>query len=350
MAINSVEDDDVERWLLGSAVYEMDAPVARLRASLRSRSGEVRDPRLEEELRLADRLGAMVRGLAQLARDEAPRLESINVHDAIELALQVTWQEVATRACVTRRYRAIPHARGHQTVFARALVALLRNAAQSIPAVMPGANRISIETECAGEGWILVDVVDTGVGIAPEDLPHVFEPFFTSKGPLASGLGLSAARAAIEGLGGTLTAESHEGSGSRFRISLLEDVTCSASTCPTATIQTMPLRRVLVAANALEGARALASMIYPEDTSATLVPCEEALERLALGERFEWIVWEGRSWANGGYRERLAQLSPDALSRTIPLSIPRLPGCACEAAELSQDRAPANEHRLAILP
>lgn len=317
------DDDEVGRWMVASAAHEIEAPLTRLRAALRCRSDADPDARLDEELGLVDRLTGVVRGLAALSSGERPAVESIDVHDAVELALQLTWREVATRACVTRRYRAIPHARAHHTTVARAIVVLLRNAAQSIPTVMPAANRIAVETGVGEDGRVLIDVVDTGVGITPDDLPHLFEPFFTTKGWRASGLGLAGARTAIELLGGTLTVESQVGFGSRFRITLPQDRASYASAFPGLRTQTIPLRRVLVVANATDQACRLAAMIDSQDTAITLADGEGALERLALDEPFEWVVWEAETWTYGNYRERLTQLAPDALHRTFAVSIPQ---------------------------
>jgi signal transduction histidine kinase len=64
-----------------------------------------------------------------------------------------------------------------------------------------------------------IEVVDRGVGIAPDDLPRLFEPFFTTR-PTGSGLGLALARNIIEGLGGTIAADSRLGAGTTVRIDL----------------------------------------------------------------------------------------------------------------------------------
>jgi signal transduction histidine kinase len=64
-----------------------------------------------------------------------------------------------------------------------------------------------------------IAVRDRGVGIAPDDLPRVFEPYFTTK-RTGSGLGLAIARNIVEGLGGTMTAHSTPDSGTEFLIRL----------------------------------------------------------------------------------------------------------------------------------
>jgi signal transduction histidine kinase len=74
-------------------------------------------------------------------------------------------------------------------------------------------------------GFATLEVEDEGPGIPPQDLPHVFEPFFRSSearrvGRPGVGLGLAVARRIAMALGGTLTATSAPGQGSRFTLRL----------------------------------------------------------------------------------------------------------------------------------
>lgn len=84
-------------------------------------------------------------------------------------------------------------------------------------------------------GKITISVSDTGIGIAPEDLPHIFERTFRAKRErppedLSSGLGLAIARRIVENAGGTIECESVPGAGSTFRFTL--EGTGTSVTCP----------------------------------------------------------------------------------------------------------------------
>jgi signal transduction histidine kinase len=94
------------------------------------------------------------------------------------------------------------------------LLNLLLNAIQSMD--QPGAVRVSLETD--GDD-VLIAVTDEGKGIAPENLPNIFRPFFTTKGH-GTGLGLSLARRTVEAHGGQIDVTSEVGKGSRFEIRL----------------------------------------------------------------------------------------------------------------------------------
>jgi len=98
------------------------------------------------------------------------------------------------------------------------LLNLVDNAIKYTPA--GGEVKLSLYHE---PGWVQVAVADTGVGIAPEDLPHIFERFYRSDRVRSNkdggaGLGLAIARWIAEAHGGHLTAESIPGRGSTFTL------------------------------------------------------------------------------------------------------------------------------------
>lgn len=89
---------------------------------------------------------------------------------------------------------------------------LIRNAAQA----MPGGGRLRVEATATPDG-VTVAFRDTGVGMAPETLEHLFEPLFTTKAR-GMGLGLALSKQLVEAHEGRLTAESQEGVGSTFTV------------------------------------------------------------------------------------------------------------------------------------
>jgi signal transduction histidine kinase len=113
-----------------------------------------------------------------------------------------------------------------------ALVNILTNACHAVGAVSradAGTQRHSavavadepgvlVQTSHAN-GRAAVSIRDRGVGIAPEDMPHIFDPYFTTR-RAGTGLGLPIAKNIIDGLGGTIAVSSRRGDGTEIRIEL----------------------------------------------------------------------------------------------------------------------------------
>ncbi|MGA1869304.1 MAG: ATP-binding protein [bacterium] len=99
---------------------------------------------------------------------------------------------------------------------------LFINAAQA----MPHGGEISVSVEKKkdpfenNQEYLQIIVADTGKGIEKENLPNVFKPFFSTKGEKGTGLGLSITHSIIEAHGGSIIAESTQGSGTRMIIDL----------------------------------------------------------------------------------------------------------------------------------
>ena len=89
--------------------------------------------------------------------------------------------------------------------------------AQSCSLDLSGNVTVRVEP---GDGDIRISVSDTGPGIAPEDLPHIFDRFYKGSGSQGSGLGLTIARNLVEAHGGTIRAESTPGKGTTIVFTL----------------------------------------------------------------------------------------------------------------------------------
>jgi two-component system NtrC family sensor kinase len=96
---------------------------------------------------------------------------------------------------------------------------LLNNAEQALTA-NPGVRRIVVHTELRG-GELVAAVTDSGPGIAPEHLPHIFNPFYTTKARgVGTGLGLSISFGIVREHGGVLRVHSEPGQGAVFEVTL----------------------------------------------------------------------------------------------------------------------------------
>ena len=108
----------------------------------------------------------------------------------------------------------LPLVRLDSDLFEQALLNLMLNAEQA----MPDGGTLTLIGRADGTS-VLLDVIDTGVGIEPEALPKLFRPFHTTK-PDGSGLGLATARKIVAAHGGTIGVQSEPGRGTKFTITL----------------------------------------------------------------------------------------------------------------------------------
>lgn len=146
--------------------------------------------------------------------------------DVAELAVTMRemtrprWERTADRPgppiTVDVRGQAVPAVLVVPAELRELLMNLLFNAFDA----MPVGGTVTITTRTGADGWAEVTVADTGTGIAPEVLGRIFEPFYSTKGPKGSGLGLSVCRTIAQRYGGTLTASSMVGVGTTFTLRL----------------------------------------------------------------------------------------------------------------------------------
>lgn len=118
----------------------------------------------------------------------------------------------------------LPPAMADPEALGRCLQSLMTNALKYAASGQWMAVRAQAGTD-VDAGKVLISVEDRGQGIEPEDLSHIFEPFYRGNAARASqthgtGLGLSLAKEAVEAMGGSLTVASRPGEGSTFTLHL----------------------------------------------------------------------------------------------------------------------------------
>ena len=112
----------------------------------------------------------------------------------------------------------LPPVRADRVQMQRVLVNLMTNAIESLGAIRRRGRRIAIRS-AALDGAVLLEVSDNGTGITPEEMPHIFDAFFTTKAT-GTGLGLSLCRTIVEEHGGRLWASQGEPNGATFHLQL----------------------------------------------------------------------------------------------------------------------------------
>lgn len=112
-----------------------------------------------------------------------------------------------------------PLVRSTPSQLRRILSEIIENAEEA----MPEKGRLSIVTGDINTGtgpFVIITITDTGIGMPDENLKRIFNPFFTTKGNEATGLGLLTASNVVENLGGFIGVKSSPGEGTSFRIML----------------------------------------------------------------------------------------------------------------------------------
>ena len=117
---------------------------------------------------------------------------------------------------VTNLPTQLPPVSADETQLELAVLNLITNGVDA----MPSGGTLTLAA-CAADGAVRIEVTDTGTGISLEMLPHIFQPWVTTKlAGEGTGLGLSITRDVVSRLGGTVTATSTPGRGSTFVIEL----------------------------------------------------------------------------------------------------------------------------------
>jgi signal transduction histidine kinase len=155
---------------------------------------------------------------SSFASSPTPRPESTRLPDLIEEVVQPYRAGLAGRIAIEANSAPdLPAVTIDRTLFARALTNVIENALHA----MPGGGRLAIATRVGpGSGRpVVVEVSDTGVGMDPESIAKIFEPYFSTKAS-GTGLGLTIAKRNIELNGGTIHVTSERGSGTTVTLTL----------------------------------------------------------------------------------------------------------------------------------
>jgi CheY-like chemotaxis protein len=244
----------------------------------------------------SERIRETVSNLQRLSRSDEERRVTFDVQALIEQSVSIAWNEIRHRARLVKYLGKLPPMRGNGVALGQVFLNLLLNAAQAIPEGAAESNEIRISSRVqAGEKGdeIVVEIADSGAGIAPDNLSRVFEPFFTTKPQgQGTGLGLSISRQTVLDHGGRLTIDSAVGKGSTFRVFL--PAVHALTVAPVARVS--PLSSVAMRARLLiiddePAVGRVIEMALKRDHDVVVVQrAPDALARLAEDQTFDLIL------------------------------------------------------------
>lgn len=168
----------------------------------------------------ADRTRDIVKGLLDFSREREFQLDWANLNNTVIQTIRLVSSELPSGVEITTDIPEDLNVYADCQRLQEVFLNLLINAAQSMP---DGEGHVHISSVMrSGErDEVEIKIKDTGIGIPTEDLPHIFDPFFSTKEVgLGTGLGLSVVYGIIDRHGGTITVESKVGAGTVFTIKL----------------------------------------------------------------------------------------------------------------------------------
>jgi PAS domain S-box-containing protein len=216
--------------LTASIAHEVNQPIAatvtNAEAALRFLSArppnldEVRDA-LDWIVRDGSRAGAVVSRIRNLIKKAPPSDEHADINAAIREVIELTRSEAMKNGVAVRTelVEGLPLVQGDRVELQQVILNLILNAVEAMSELSEGSRELLITTGKTESGDVLVAVRDSGPGLAPAALEHLFKAFHTTK-PSGLGLGLSICRSIVEAHGGRLWADANEPRGAVFQFTL----------------------------------------------------------------------------------------------------------------------------------
>jgi two-component system, OmpR family, phosphate regulon sensor histidine kinase PhoR len=220
----------MRRELIGNVSHELRTPLASVKAIVETlQDGAIDDDKVSREFlekveNEVDRMSQIVTELTDLSRIETGgaklNLEPANLNSLVaDVVVHLSPQ--AERKGLNLAVAPAPDALItliDKDRIRQVIINIVHNAIK----FTPSGGRITISTSMNGDS-VVTKISDTGVGISKEDLPHIFERFFKadrSRSGTGTGLGLAIAKHIIQAHGGSIEAQSEEGKGTTFTISI----------------------------------------------------------------------------------------------------------------------------------
>jgi two-component system NtrC family sensor kinase len=164
----------------------------------------------------ARRIQAVVKTLRLFSRLDEAELKPVDLHEGLDTTLELLQYRIGSRIRVVKEYGKLPEVFCRPDALNQVFMNLLLNAVQAIDR----EGEISVATRVAGKK-VIVEIADSGAGIAEEDLPRIFDLGFTTKGGAGgAGIGLALTRRIVEEHDGTIAVRSAPGQGSTFTVRL----------------------------------------------------------------------------------------------------------------------------------
>ena len=166
------------------------------------------------------RIQRIVKDLKEYSRRDLGRTdESVNINDVVRQAVTLLQSQIkkSTQNFSVEYGQNLPSIKGNKQKLEQVIINLIQNACQALPDTEKGIYVTTVFVESSGE--IVFSVKDEGIGIPDDAMPHIMDPFFTTKRDTGgTGLGLSVSSNIVNEQGGKIEVQSIQGHGSTFVI------------------------------------------------------------------------------------------------------------------------------------
>jgi PAS domain S-box-containing protein len=213
--------------LASSIAHELNNPLATVSLRIESLTAQTpEDDKRRRELEIigqeVERMGNLVTNLLQFSRRSQKQISTVDVREEIEKTLElIHYHFRKSNIQVSREFAPeVPGILADRQQLRQLFLNLFTNANDAMPQGGTLTIRVAAQPE---EKKIFIEIADTGIGIPPEILPKVMEPFYTTKPEgKGTGLGLAICRRVAQEHGGTLdiTSGGIPGKGTQVRITL----------------------------------------------------------------------------------------------------------------------------------
>ena len=214
--------------LAASIAHELNNPLATV--SLRVESLLAQTPADDPKRRLlevveqeVERMADLVANLLQFSRRGQPRASTVDLGEDLVKTLELVQHHMRNRRIRVVQELApdVPAIQADRQLLRQVFLNLLTNAGDAMPEGGTLTLRVALGSLEGDRQAVVIEFADTGVGILPEHLPRVMEPFFTTKDEgKGTGLGLAICRRAVQEHGGAMHITSEVGKGTTVRIAL----------------------------------------------------------------------------------------------------------------------------------
>ncbi|MEO5660241.1 MAG: HAMP domain-containing sensor histidine kinase [Polaromonas sp.] len=172
---------------------------------------------LGDTLRGIEQMREMVENLRDFTRLDRSKTAEFDLNKGLHNVIYIARSVIPTHIEVLEEFGKLPKIECNASQLNQVFLNLINNAAQSI---VTSQGKVTVRSSVEGNR-IRINVTDTGTGIAPDVLPHIFDNYYTTKhASEGTGLGLPIARSIVQAHGGELTVSTELGKGSTFTVLL----------------------------------------------------------------------------------------------------------------------------------